>query len=346
MSKKILIVRLDRIGDVLISTPVIKNLRDTYPDSYIAFLVAPYAREIVEHNPYLNDVIVYDKKGNERGLTGNLKFIRYLRQKRFDIAVILHPTKRTHIVTFLAGIPERVGYDKKWGFLLTKRIPHIKQHGLKHEIDYSLDVLRYIGVEPKDRTLYLPIDKASERKIDSIFNEVGIGPNSLCVAINPGASCASKRWPAAKFAGVADELVKKYGVRIIIIASAGDKIFADEAARLMSSACINLAGRTSISDLGSVLKRVRLFISNDSGPVHIACAVGTPVVSIFGRSDRGLSPERWGPSGSCDIALHEDVGCDVCLAHNCRNGFRCLDAITVEGVLEAADKILKGTNGK
>jgi lipopolysaccharide heptosyltransferase II len=340
MSKRILIVRLDRIGDVLISTPVIKNLRDAYPDSYIAFMVAPYAREIVEGNPYLNDVVIYDKKGNEKDLPGNLKFIWYLRRKKFDIAVILHPTERAHIVTFLAGIPERVGYNKKLGFLLTKKIPHVKQYGLKHEAEYSQDVLRYIGVEPKDRTLYIPLDRTSERKIDSMFSEAGIGPKDLCIAINPGASCASKRWPAARFAKVADGLIKKYGAKIVIIAGVEDKIFAEETAGLMSSACLNLAGRTGIGDLASVLKRVKLFISNDSGPVHIACAVGTPVVSIFGRSDRGLSPERWGPSGTCDITLHKYVGCDICLAHNCQKGFKCLEAITVEGVLEAADKIL------
>ena len=92
--------------------------------------------------------------------------------------------------------------------------------------------------------------------------------------------------------------------------------------------------------MASVLRHVKLFISNDSGPVHIACAVGTPVVAIFGRSDRGLGPVRWGPTGSCDVVLHKDVGCDECLAHNCNKGFKCLEAITVDEVLAAADKIL------
>ncbi|MDP3803953.1 MAG: lipopolysaccharide heptosyltransferase II [Candidatus Omnitrophota bacterium] len=338
---RILVVRLDRIGDVLLSTPVIKNLRDAYPDSYIAFMVRPYARSIVQGNPYLNDVIVYDKKGEEKSLLGNLKFIYYLKQKRFNAAIILHPTNRTHMITFLAGIPSRVGYDKKWGFLLTKRIPHTKQFGLKHEIDYTLDILRYIAIEPKDRMLYMPLDRASERKVQDIFNENGIRDSDFCIAINPGASCASKRWPVMNFARTADSLAKTYNAKIIIIASVQDKIFADEAASVMSKPCVNLAGKTGIGDVVSVLGRVKLFISNDSGPVHIACAVGTPVISIFGRSDRGLSPERWGPSGACDIALHKYVGCDVCLAHNCRRGFKCLEAITVEDVLAAADKILE-----
>jgi len=104
---------------------------------------------------------------------------------------------------------------------------------------------------------------------------------------------------------------------------------------------INLAGKTSVSQLASVLKRCNLFISNDSGPVHIACAVETPVISIFGRSQKGLSPARWGPTGKKDRILHKYVGCIECLAHNCVKEFACLKAITVDDVVSAADSILK-----
>ena len=128
----------------------------------------------------------------------------------------------------------------------------------------------------------------------------------------------------------------------MIISGAVDQVFGNKVASLLDNRCLNLSGNTSVADVASVLKRARLFISNDSGPVHIACALGTPVIAIFGRSDRGLSPDRWGPSGKRDIVLHKDVGCDTCLAHDCRMGFRCLEAITVEEVLAAADEILKG----
>ncbi len=338
--KKIIIVRLDRIGDVLLSTPVIKTLRDVYPNSYIAFMVRPYARAIVEGNPYLDKVIVYDKEGREKGLFGNLKFIWYLRKNKFDLAVILHPTARSHIVISLAGIPIRVGYDKKMGFLLTRRIPHTKQFGLKHEVDYTLDILRYIGIEPGQRALYMPVDGGCEDKAREIFHMNDITDTDIVVSINPGASCASKRWSAEKFAKVADKLVERHGAKILIISGAPDKVFGDRVAASMNKECMNLSGKTSIGDVASILRRSRLFISNDSGPVHIACAVGTPVIAIFGRSDMGLSPVRWGPSGKKDIVLHKDVGCDECLAHNCKIGFKCLEAITDEEVLAAAEKLL------
>ncbi len=338
--KKILIVRMDRIGDVVLSTPAIHTVRDAYPDSHIAVLVRPYARDIVEGNPYINEVFTYDKYRNGKNLWGNIKFIMNLRRKKFDLAIILHPKNSTHLISFLAGIPKRVGYDKKLGGLLTTKIPHTKQFGLKHEIDYTLNVLRYLGIEPKDRGLYVPLNKKSEEKIAGIFNRNGVSGNDMVVTIHPGASCPSRRWNLKSFAKVADTLANKYGAKIVIMAGSEDKIFGDKVAEHMTTNPLNLSAKTSVSDLASILKRSNLFISNDSGPVHIACAVGTPTISIFGRNDRGLSPMRWGPVGKNDAALHKDVDCEICLAHNCRRGFKCLDAISVEEVLAAADRIL------
>jgi len=341
MNKKILIVRMDRIGDVVLSTPAIKSVRDAYPDSHITVLVRPYARDIVEGNPYINEVLTYDKHRSEKNLWGNIKFILNLRKKKFDLAIILHPKNSAHLLSFLAGIPKRVGYDKKLGTLLTTKIPHTKQFGLKHEIDYTLDVLRYIGIKPNDRSLYVPLNKSSEEKIADIFNKNGISEDDVVVTIHPGASCRSRRWNLRSFTKVADALANKYGVKIVIIAGPEDKIFGDEVAQRMTVKPLNLSAKTAVSDFISILKRSKLFISNDSGPVHIACAVGTPTISIFGRNDRGLSPMRWGPVGRHDVALHKDVGCEVCLAHNCKRGFKCLDAISVEEVLAAAERLLR-----
>lgn len=338
--KRILAIRLDRIGDVVLSTPALKALRDAYPQSYIACMVRPYAKDVVTGNPYINEVIIYDKDGLQNGLIGNLRFLSFLRRKHFDAAVVLHPTSRTHILIFLAGIPERIGYDRKCGFLLTRRISHAKQFGLKHEIDYTLDILRYIGIEPKDRSLYMPVKPDCEWKIKDILERSGIQDNDTIVAINPSAGCPSKRWRPENFAKVSDMLAEKYGVKIVVISSVPDKYFGDAVAMSMKNGCVNLSARTTVGDVASVLRRAKLFISNDTGPVHIACAVGTPVVVIFGRSDRGLSPRRWGPSGPNDVVIHKDVGCVTCHAHKCNNGFKCLEAVTVEEVCRAAEKFL------
>ena len=339
--KRILLIRTDRIGDVVLSTPAIKAVRDSYPDSYIAVMVKPYAKDIVEGNPYLNEVIVYDKDGVHNSFFATLIFGLGLRRKRFDTAVILHPTNRSHIVAFLAGIPNRVGYEKKMAFLLTKKINDKKFLGEKHELDYTLDILKNIGVVPKDRDLYVPVKSSSENAINIKLAREGKSGSGLLIAVHPGASCPSKRWPAERFALLIDRLKERYEFQIVVVAGPADAAEAAELKKNLKSDVINLSGKTSVGELAALFKKCRLFISNDSGPVHIASAVGTPCVVIFGRKQRGLGPKRWGPTGKSDIVLHKDVGCAVCLAHNCKNGFKCLRAITVDDVFSAVNDVLK-----
>jgi len=354
---RILIIRTDRIGDLLLSTPAIKAVREAYPDAHIAVMVRPYVEDIVDGNPYIDEVILCDKYSYKGLLREDIRILKRLieffvnlipvitlswrlHRKRFDLAIILHPTDRSNLIPFLAGIPERVGYDKKLGFLLTKRFKDTKHLGEKHEIDYNFDVLRAVGIIAKDRTLYMPIKAEYERVIDRFMALNDIGNKDVIVAVHPGASCPSKRWPAYRFGRVADELMDKYNVKIVIIGGPSDVKTVREVETGMLLSPIILSEAHSLGEVAALLKKCKLLISNDSGPVHIAVAVGTPVVSIFGRLDPGLSPQRWGPVGPNDIVIHKDVGCERCLAHNCKLSFKCLDAITIEEVLSAAEHLL------
>ena len=337
---RILLTRTDRIGDVVLSTPAIKAVRDKYPDSHIAFMVRPYALDIVQGNPYLDEVIVYDKYGKQKSLLNTIKFARSLRKKEFDLAIMLHPTNRVHIISYVAGIPERVGYDRKLSFLLTKKVHHLKQEGKKHELEYTLDLLKEIGIESKDKELFVPLHERDLLKIESFLDEHHVGRDVPIIAINPGASCPSKRWSPKNFATLSDDLAGKYKARIVIVGDEINKEFAKQVEDEMIHEPINLSGRTTVGELTALFSKCKLFVSNDSGPVHIACAVGTPVISIFGRKDPGLSPERWGPRGEKSVFFHKDVGCTVCLAHNCKIGFKCLEAVTPSEVIEASHKLL------
>lgn len=341
--KRILVVRTDRIGDVVLSTPVLKALRQNYPQSHIAIMVSPYARELVEDNPYLDEVIVYDKDKKDKGLFGFWRLVTVLKNKKFDLAIVLHTKKRTNLITFLADIPRRIGYhNEKFGFLLTDKINDTRAQGVRHEIDYCLDVLRKLGLEVKDRTPVLNVKSEQSQEAQAILREAGIGEKDRIAAIHPGASCVSKRWLKERFVVLANRLVEDYGLKIVLVAyGIEDAAIADDIARNCRYGIVNLAGKTSLSQLAGVLKRCAIFISNDSGPVHIASAVGTPVVSIFGRNQAGLSPVRWGPVGKLDRYVHKEVGCSVCLAHKCAIGFDCLKAVTVEDVLKAVDDILR-----
>ncbi len=253
---------------------------------------------------------------------------------------MLHPTNRVHLIAYLAGIPERIGYDRKLAFLLTKKIPHLKQEGKKHESEYVLDFLKSIDIDAKNRELFVPLHEKDIERSETLLSEYHVGREIPLIAVNPGASSLSKRWPAKNFAGVADRLADKFKARILIVSDRGNKDFADAVAGGMKHEPINLAGRTTVGELAALLSKCKLFISNDSGPVHIACAVGTPVISIFGRKNPGLSPKRWGPTGIKSAVFHKDVGGDPCLAHDCKLGFKCLEAVTPAEVLEAGEALL------
>ena len=311
---KILLTRTDRIGDVVLTTPAIKAVRDKYPKAYIAFLVRPYTKHIVEGNPYLDEVIIYDKYGKHKSFFRAFKFALSLRKRKFDLAIMLHPTNRVHLMAFLAGIRERVGYNKKLGFLLTKKIPHTKQKGEKHEVEYVLEMLRELKIKPReaeDIELYVPVHERDIAKITRIFEKNNIAKNDFLIAVNSGASGHPKVWPPENFAAVCDAVAEEFSAKIMLVADDKNIEYSRATAEHMKKPFVDFSGKTNVGELAALLWKCRLFISNDSGPVHIASAVGTPVISIFARKefreDPGLSPKRWGPWGGKGVALYKDT---------------------------------------
>ena len=336
--KRILIVRTDRLGDVILSTPVIENLRSRFPKSHIAFMCRPYTKDAIEGNPYLNEVIIYDKYSQHKGLGGTIRFVKLLRKKQFDWAIILHPTNRSHLVTFLAGIPMRIGWNKDMSFLLTKRVPHTKQQGKKHEMEYTLDILRELNIPVVSKNLYFPISPQAKKKVDEILNLYGIEKEERFVVVHPSASCPSKRWPDENFSELVSMIKDHLNLNVIVIAAPTEKQHGQKI--IEENDVVDIRGKLPIAQVGALLKKSSLFISNDSGPVHIAASLKIPVISIFGRKDPGLSPLRWRPLGENSYFFHKDVGCQKCLAHDCNKGFLCLREIKPQEVFELAKKIL------
>lgn len=340
---RILVVRTDRIGDVVLTTPVLKALRENYPHAHIAMMVSPRTKELIEDNPYLDEVLVYDREKKDKGLLGFWRFVLALKRKRFDLAIVLHTKNRLNLITYFASIKRRAGYkNNKFGFLLTDKLTDTRHLGIKHEVDYCLDILRKLGLKINDKIPYVAVKKKDLDSVGSMLNAQGIGADNKIAAIHPGSSCISKRWLRERFVVLANRLVEDYGLKVILVAEGKeDEAIANEMAHEIRYPVLNLSGKLSLGQLSALLKRCAIFISNDSGPAHIASAVGTPVVSIFGRNQAGLSPVRWAPVGRKDTYLHKEVGCSICLAHNCSIGFDCLKAITVDDVLKAVDDILK-----
>lgn len=340
--QRILVIRLDRLGDVVLSTPVLESLREALPQAFIAMMVRPECQEVIEGNPYLNQVILYDKDAAQRQAPATIKFAFGLRRFKFDTALILHPSNRSHVIPFLAGIPNRVGYGRKLPWLLSCRVPHKKQEGAYHEAQYNLQMLRVFGIESSNPKPFVPVHPQALARVEKWLSDAGVGARDTVVAIHPSASCPSKRWMPDRFAAVAERLVKEKGARICLVAGKRDALYAQAVEQAMpATPIVNFSGKLTVSELAALMRRSRLLISNDSGPVHIAAAVGTPVIDIFGRNQQGLSPKRWGPLGSGHIVLHKEVGCVTCLAHNCDINFLCLTSLTPEEVFSAACLVLQ-----
>jgi heptosyltransferase II len=337
---RILVTRTDRMGDVILSIPAVRHLRRVCPDAYIAFMVASGNRELVMEEEDINKVIVYDKRSKHKGFLANLKFVRELRKKKFDLAIALHPSTRGHLLLFSAGIPRRIGYDKKWGHLLTKKAPHEKQHGKKHEVDYNLELVRFAGfdISGADRLPRVLVNEERLNEIRMRLNELGV--TGSVVAVHAGASCRSKMWPLERFAAAADVLAEKYSAEIVIVGTGESIKGALEMKKMMKKKPIDMTGEIGLSELAALFSMCSLVISNDSGPAHLAAAVGAPVVVIFGRNDPGLSPARWAPITDKKRILHSPPECSPCLAHNCEIDFRCLSNITVQNVIDAANDLL------
>jgi len=307
-------------------------------------MIHPDHRELIEGHPDLDVVILYDKQGREKTLRGNLRFALQLKTHRFDTAVILHSTHRVILVSWLAGIRRRIGYARRLPWLLTDRLPYLKPEGDRHEWEYNVKLLKFLKVSSSDQQLYLPTTAAQQAKVTSFLRDGGHRGDQLLIGLHPGASCPSKRWPPERFAAVADYLIQHHKAQVVVVTGPKESKFGEAVVKRMGHPAIRAFGTFTLGELACLFQKTHCLISNDSGPVHIASAVGTPVVAIFGRWGGGLSPTRWGPTGPNSVSLHHDVGCRPCLAHRCPIGFICLEAVSVEEVLAAVEGTLhKGT---
>ena len=342
--KNILIVRTDRIGDVVLTTPVIRALRGTYPDSRISMLVAPATRELVDGNICLDEVLVDDRKGGHKGLFGFIKLVHGLRSRKFDCVFVLHTKRRTNLTCFLSKIPVRIGYkNNKFGFLLNRPVSDTRHKGEKHEAQYCLDVLKEIGIECHDVDLDLPVKEDALRWVDQFRREHEISENERMIALHPGASDPAKRWPENRFAELADALAARYRAKIVMIGAYDTDGTVRKVISLGKSKAVNMAGQTTVGQLAGLLMKCDLLVSNDSGPVHVAAGVGTPVVSIFTRNQPGINPARWRPLGEktrvVSVLPSQNSGISFKKAHPLEMEYS--ELIPTKAVLEAVDSLFK-----
>lgn len=305
--RRILVLRMGPLGETLLTTPVVRALRGRFPESYIAYMVAPGREELVSENPHLDEVITYS--------VSIPKLIYEMAKRSFQMVVILQPTFRLVMHTFLARIPFRIGFETNSGRgrLLHVAVPNnIDQH----ETTRYLDVVRGIGIEPDSEEPEMFVNPSAQGWADDLFTGAGIPPDRLLIGLNPGSGSESRRWSPSGFAQVGDHLHQKYDAQIFITAGDTEGSLPHEVADLMACSPVILTGITPMQ-LGAILQKCHLYISNDTGPMHMSTAVRTPTIALFGASN----PRQWGPHWQPHTIIAR----------------ASMEEITIEDVLEAAN---------
>jgi len=231
---------------------------------------------------------------------------RLWRSWHVDVVLISNPKKAYHLAAWLSGIQCRVGHDRKWGRLLTHRFPDRRVLGERHEVEYNLELLKALGITISSApALHLPISQEADMQIVHLLESLGATNADRLVAIHPWTSNPKKQWPIERFQALIARLAQEPGVRPIVIGGGEEQMHVADVMQDQHERVVNLVGRLSLTELAALLRTVRLLVSNDSGPMHLAAVVGTPVVALFGMEDRGSHPQRWGPWGDGHTVIHK-----------------------------------------
>jgi heptosyltransferase-2 len=331
---KILIFNVNWLGDVLFSTAVIRNIRYNFPDSYIACAIPERCRAVLEGNPHLNEIIIFDERGRHRGFVPKLRFISFLRSKEFDVAFLMRRSFTRALLCYLANIPERIGYyTAKRAWLLTKKIipPDINS---MHRIDYYLSLIEQAGLIVKDRFTEFFVKKEHEQDINDFFAAHGILQDNKIAAVNPGGNWKLKRWAPDNFSKLCDKLIEEFNFKVVLTGDEKDRALVEDIMRQMKYKAIGCAGEFNLKQTAALLQKVNVFISCDSGPLHIANAMGTPkIIAIFGPTSVRITGPY--PPSERVIILQKDTGCKIpCYKLNCPDN-RCMKEIKVQDVIAA-----------
>ena len=333
----VLIVAPNWLGDAVLALPAIAGIRKLFPASRITVLGLPHICELFKESPYADDRKIYSST--------LLTTVSDIRKERFDLAVLLPNSFRTALIVHLARIPLRCGYNRDGrGIMLNLPVRMTKEIRNLDQVEYYRNIVSSVGVREtglsseQKRKEWLHLSKDELQHANETLQKFNISPGSLIIGINPGAAYGSaKRWYPERFARVCSVLVNKHKANIIIFGSQQESGIASEIENLSNAPVINMAGRTTIRELMALIKQCAVFITNDSGPMHMAAALNIPVVAIFGSTD----PERTGPMGDGNIVISKGADCSPCFKRKCPTDLRCMDLITVDDVIAGVDKILR-----
>jgi heptosyltransferase II len=335
---KILIRATNWVGDAIMALPALRATRRRFPDARISILARPYVADVYRGQNICDELISYDPKDLHAGLSGRERLAQELRKQKFDVALLLQNAFDAAWLVWRAGIPERVGYARDGrSLLLTKRIPVPKAGEIpEHEQFYYLELLRragWINSLPSETFVTLEVTEEHRRQAEETLSSAGARPKALRIAIGAGASYGSaKCWPPQRFADFVNRFRLHTEAHVILFGTAAEQQVSDAIAVGIRGPSISLVGKTAIAALPALLSRCQLFVGNDSGAMHVAAAVGLPVVAVFGPTD----PHGTAPITPRCTVVQEKSYCSPCFLRRCPIDHRCMTSVRPEAVEVAA----------
>jgi len=339
---KILIRTTNWVGDAVMSIPALRAIRGRWPKAEIVILARPWVADLYRGQGYADRLLIYENKGKHKGFWGRERLVRALRQEKFDVAVLFQNAFDAAWIAWRARIPERIGYARHArSWLLTQAIATpVKGEAPAHEAYDYLELLCRAGwLErlPRIDEISIAVFEEDRQKAQERLLAAGVRKNSVRIAFASGAVYGSaKCWEPERYAGLADRLIAAFDADVILFGAPQESGMAARIAGAMSHRAFNLVGATRIGELPALLSSCRLFIGNDSGAMHVAGAVGVPVIGIFGPTD----PEGTRPMTPQFTLIREPVDCSPCFLRKCPIDHRCMTRISVERVFEAARSVL------
>lgn len=346
----ILIVKLSAIGDVIHTLPALNAIRQHYPDAHITWLVEEAAADLVIGHRSLNRVIVSGRKRWiaqlkssrwKQAVTEMRTFWRDLRDTHYDIAIDFQSLLKSGMLVRLARGTRRIGFDKgmqhqEHSYLfLNERVPPVDME--VHALTRGLMLLEAIGIHTREAVYHVPITEDDRSLVNDLLEDQGIYGSRRLVAINPVALWETKLWRNERFAALADRLIRDEQVDVVFTGGPDDRPVAAEIQKMMTAPAANLAGKTSLTQLAALYRQSQVLITTDTGPMHLAAAVGTPVVALFGPT----APWRTGPFGEGHQVIRTAPPCSPCFRRRCdAHQCRCMKEITVEMVWDAVNGLL------
>lgn len=338
---KILVRATNWIGDAVMSVPALEALAARFPEAEIVLVAKPWVAELYWGHPAISRQIVYNPAGEHRGLRGFWKLVETLRAERFDSAILFQNAFHAAWMAWCAGIPKRIGYARDGRSALLDEAVEVPPHAAYgHQVYYYLQLLFRAGLIEKPqpvREIRLQVSETEEQWAVRRLASVGLGKRFL-VGLSPGAAFGpAKRWLPDRYAALADRLISALGAEVLIFGSPAERPLAESIAQMMKRKGTVLAGETTLRQLMALLSQCRLMVTNDSGPMHMAAALGVPLVAVFGST----SERATGPVGPRVRIAKHPVECSPCGRRDCPIDFRCMESVSVDQVYQAALELVK-----